>query len=600
LSGFIIHKTTPGFAPLEQSLERLRFVEWTQTRTISAGSFKMGVSWPGDLYTPVYTDPRAGVTAVMLGRVYGPDDVRIDLNFPRLVTEYKERGAGALAEFNGLGALALLDYGLDTCFIATGRMGFFPMHIAFEDDPERVAVGSHADILAACYRKPLDLDQATMAEFLSAGSCTPPYTYYKSIRKLGSASLYRWNSEGFRKETTYWKYEPRPEYDTTVDAFAERMADAVRGAANMRLNSVGGKTGLFLSGGLDSRALLFSPERPGDKFTAITFCDSINRETRYARMLAQQANATHEILKREPEFYGRGAINAVRICSGMWSFDQAHTIGFTEDIHRISPAQTLSGLYFDYLFKGMAIDTRAVRTSRFKEPHREPAPLKHAWYHGCNYSIDKSPLGKAVSQRMEQLYDGLETENMTDEDRILIEARRLDPVSNGPGAGFAKILLRTVPFDIVTPDNRLLELVQRIPVNIKIGDQLFPKMLKHISPLALRVPDANTALPILDNEFAKFARFMWGKSIQRLKNAFGLSTNTRLKTQTSWINWYYYCLHSPVLRDLWNELRGPIEKEITWLLGYNPFEQSIELLARDYPLFNRILTLGLWLKYRIK
>jgi len=600
LSGFIVHKTPSRFAPVEQSLAKLCFVPWTRSRKVAAGSFEFGVTWLGDSPAPVCSEPELGVSAVMLGRLYGPDEVRLDRNLLRLAVAYKKNGVSELTRFSGMGAVVLFDHSLDTCFIVTDRMGFFPLFVAFPDEPEETAVGTHADILAASYRRPLAEDELSMVEFLSAGSATPPHTYYRDVHQLEAGSVYRWDESGFRKERVYWEAEPDPDWSASVDRLAGRLADAIRHAVRVRLGNAGGRTGLLLSGGLDSRSLLFSSENPRDEFITITFCNRINREARFARMLAQLAGAERSTLMRDFEYYGRIAVRAVQLSSGMWNYSHAHTLGFTEEIHRLSPHLTISGLYFDLLFRGMAVEY-VPQKRRLRAPGKaRPDSVNLAWYHGKNYSFEASPVWDAVRARMWRFYDGLKTENMTDLDRMRVEFRRLRCISSGPGVVFPKTLLRTVPFDLVAADAGVIEVFRTIPPAVKLDAGFFPKVVKKISQRAMTVRDAKTGYRFEENSLAGAVDVAYHKLVRRARRAIGIEVPRRLATETSWIDWYYYVCNSAVLRELWGEVRRTCAERIADLLGYDPFGESMEVLARDYPLFRRMLTLGLWHKYRIR
>ena len=601
MSGLIVHKDSPRFVPVGQSLEKLCFVDWTRKQRGSAGSFEFGVTWVNDSAAPVYSGTGLGVSVAVLGSLYGHDDVRLDRNLSRLAADYRKNGASVLTEFNGMGAVVLFDHRLDACFIVTDRMGFFPLLVACADEPGGTAVGTHADLLAAAYRDPLELDEVSMAEFLSAGAATPPHTYYRDIRQLESAGLYRWDKSGFRKERTYWTLAPKPDWSASTDRFAGRLAEAIRHAVHVRLRNAGGKAGLLLSGGWDSRALLFSSGDPASDFIAITFCDRVNLEIRCARMLAQLADVEHTILRRDAEYYGRIAVRAVKLCSGMWDWSQTHTLGFAEELHRLSPHLTLSGLYFDLLFKGNALDTRLQSPWRFLPGKPVLGPANLAWYHGLNYSLENSPVRDEVDERMSGFCDGLVMENMTDLDRMRLEFRRLSPISSGPGIGFSKTLMRTVPYDLITPDAQVLEVFRTIPPAVKLDRSFFPKMVKKIDPRALTVPDANTGCRFGENALGAAFRVAFRGLARRLRKVLGVAVPPfTLATETSWINWYFYVSRSAVMRALWREVRDAHSERIVHLLGYDPFAESMETLARDYPLFRRILTLGLWLKYRIR
>jgi len=601
VSDIIITRSPAGKASVAQSLAQLRFVDWTRTAQADAASFRFGVAWidaPG--LRPLAHVPELGVSLVMLGRLYDrTDDRRLDKVFDRIARDYRRRGAEALCPVNGAGALILFDHRSDTCFLVTDRPGALALFVAYPESPEKTAVCSHADVLAARYNGDLQLDPVSMAEFLSMGGASSPHTFYQGLKRLDFASVYRWNSGGWQKVTTYWKPEPRLESFDGVENAARRTADAVRRAVRIRTANVDGRTGLLLSGGLDSRSILYAGRACDAIMTCVTFADQPNREVRYARQLARNAGRPHVFLKRSPEYYGDNAIGAVRTSGGMWDFRHCHAFGFRNRIHDLGLGLVLTGCYADILLKGVVLEKDLYRKPPlFMQRHRF-GRLQHHW-HKNKTRIEDPRMHRLVRNRLEAVFAGIDRRHPSLADRLRVEHRRAIPFSTIGTIGMHTTLWRTVPFDIVLADDAVLDLFERIPPSVKLNRGLYRRMLAELSPRALDVPNANTGIRADISPMVELGIRLVRKAHRILSGANGRRHGNPLATNESWVNWEYYFTSSPVVHDLWDQARESVGDLVPELLGIDPFAESLTDLASRHALLARVLTLGLWMRHRIR
>jgi asparagine synthase (glutamine-hydrolysing) len=601
MSGLIINKHPSHSSIVRDALKKLCFVKWAQSFEGKAASFNFGTSWIGPKeYIPFVCQPEHNVTIIVLGRIYDSDDAKIiSSKFCKLAEKYRVNGLNALVNFSGAGALILFDHLKDSCFIVTDRMGFFPLYVTIPQPENNTIVCSHPDILAACYPKPLEYDETSLAEFLHSGVCTHPNTYYKDIKQLDPGTIYSWNNSRFKKTDEYWKPDIKYDPNASDDALAEELAQAIKYATNTRLNNVDGKTGILLSGGLDSRAVLFSADDPAERYVTITFCDDINREATIARELAQLVDVAHIILKRDFEYYGNLAVEAVRVSGGLWDFQDAHSLGFIEDINKNGIHLLFTGCFTDFLFKGLTLNTTFHRTFPLLLKQQKLANFNYAWYLPT-FPIKNHELSSKIEGRIVNWYKGLIRKKLTMEDWMRIEQRRLHPISRTPDFSQRVVMYRTLPFDVINSDNHILQMFEKIPPHIKLNNKLFLNTLLKISPQSTNIVNSNTGSSVFASSVERIKNSFLNRSKRLISRFRNIPLERGIITDGSWINWQYYIKYSQVMKNHYTEIQQDSAKYINYILGYDVFGQPLDMLAKNDRLYTRLITLGLWLKYKIK
>lgn len=484
--------------------------------------------------------------------------------------------------------------------IFTDRMGAFPV---YRSTAGPLNLCSHPDVLAdfmASRGKAPELDLTTLAECLATGSSVHPATYYRTIKQLDAASQYVFSmtlpTQELRK-VTYWKPRRDPASNFSGEDLADGLAAALRTAGGRRQPSVLGTNGLLLSGGADSRALLFAAPHPAS-VESLTFCDAANPEAAVARQIAAVAGARHSLLMRSPEHYAEGALETVRITGGMFSIKDAHFHGFLPVLQKLNLGNLMTGCYTDYLLKGLAYN---------KVPYRlfgRPLPLDRPTAFSMEYYQPYSKIGAAwrtrVDARLEEWFTPSAQANYgADPDEIA--DRRVRPLSREADAMGRLFLLRTLPWDPLMLDNEVLDFYQRIPMRLKLNARVFRAAVTRIVPPAARsICNNNDYSPLDSPEPVRAVRYILRKISARL-GTFGRAPDSagRLATDGSWPNFVYYAKESPKLAVLWNDPSPGQRALLTDLLGEDPWRRSLAAWADfDIDLLLRLITLKLWLGLR--
>lgn len=98
--------------------------------------------------------------------------------------KYKEHGIAGLERLNGGYVVLLYDVELQKLFICVDRCGMYPC-FRTQNEKRFPFFSSHPDILAKMCNISNNLDNTSIAEFLMTGKVSFPYTYYKSICRVG-------------------------------------------------------------------------------------------------------------------------------------------------------------------------------------------------------------------------------------------------------------------------------------------------------------------------------------------------------------------------------------------------------------------------------
>ena len=496
---------------------------------------------------------------------------------------------------NGAFALVVWDPRDGALHLATDRMGFFPVYAWNEG--ARPVLASHPDVLADAVGD-VSLDLGTLAEVLARGRALPPRTYYREIRELDPGTRYTWHDGEPARQQTYWT--PRYNVDPGVDADAlgEDLAAAITAAVRRRTLPRLGTSALMLSGGADSRAVLYAACDPAT-VTSITLYSEPNAELATARALAERAGSPHVALQRPFEYYGEGAPEAVRITGGMWNVLDAHYTGFVPEIDAVGAETVLTGCYADYLFKGLTSDRRHRTLLGRNLPLYEFAPYSDRWYVPGG-RVHGRWAGTLQEREAAHIAD-LDVADGSDEGRWHVELRRIRPVIREADTASRLLLQRALRWDPIFADTALVDLYQRIPPSLKINGQVWEKAVARICRAAGDVLNNNSQSRIGASETRKILSFLYGVAYRKVRKRD--LDGTPLgggHSRGSWPDFGHYARQSRVVPELWAERTPETTEILAELLGEDPHVRSVPEWASHVGAhaFFRMLTLKLWLDAR--
>ncbi len=226
-----------------------------------------------------------------------------------LLHGWEEWGMDLLPMLNGIFSFALVDQKQGIFLLARDRFGVKPLYYALLADS--IVFASEIKALLVCPDLPRDLDESAVVAMANYRYTPEPLTLFKAIRKLPPATAMVIQNGGSPKFSEYFQLS----YHEPVDPGDGRKLAAelreVMGAATKRQLISDVPVGLFLSGGLDSSAILALAKDKLDPASTNTFTIGFRHEDQktegqpddmiYARRLAKATGFNHQEIILEPK-----------------------------------------------------------------------------------------------------------------------------------------------------------------------------------------------------------------------------------------------------------------------------------------------------------
>jgi asparagine synthase (glutamine-hydrolysing) len=263
---------------------------------------------------PLYSEDRQ-IAAVVNGEIYNYPELRERLiarghrfatgsDAEVVVHLYEDHGDELVGHLRGMFAFALWDARRRRLLLGRDRVGKKPLFYAARG--QRIAFASEMQALLADPDLDTTIDLRALDAYLALQYVPHPLSIFASVRKLPPASVLAFDADGMQIDR-YWRlrYEPKLE-GLDEAAAAERLRAELDEATRIRLMSEV-PLGAFLSGGVDSSAVVASMARQSSdpvKTFSITFGESDFDEARFARLVAERYETEHHEFRVEPHALG--------------------------------------------------------------------------------------------------------------------------------------------------------------------------------------------------------------------------------------------------------------------------------------------------------
>lgn len=501
---------------------------------------------------------------------------------------YKAGGLKSLEDLNGSYTVIIFEKNKGKLYLINDRCGMFPCFMT-STNRGGLVIGSHPDILARVARKrSMKWDKVSQTEYLITGKVSFPNTYYEDIKALDFGSVHTFDlSPGAinHESRKYFDFKFDIDYDVSQWDLARELANAFRNSLKRRTIPLFGRTGISLSGGLDSRALLCSVD---DVQRICTFCffDDENQEFTIAKQIAYAKEVEFIPLRRKYDHYGDNAESGVKISGGMGDFVNNHYLGFRDKFHELGIKNIIAGFYCDYLFKSLVLNKKKnkyLRTERFSE--FEFSNYMPVFWFNTQYS-------KQVKERLDLLFPDDLKKDESDHGRLEIEKRRLFPFYSEPDNMETTIPQRIMGWYLPIVDNDIIDTYLKIRPDFKLNTSMYSKTVAMICGDKIsRIKNSNTGAPVNANQATVMIHGLANAAKSKLRRK-----KKSISTNESWPNWQYYIQNSNVIESLWMRNKNSGEDFLSELIGYNPYCTSIRDYAKpeNMKLFFRLLTLKIW------
>ncbi len=326
-------------------------------------------------------DSETGNWIVYNGEIYNFRDVRHELeqagtNFISnsdtevLLKAYARWGEACLGKFRGMFAFALWDPSRHRLFIARDPMGIKPLYYA--QSGSYFIFASEVRTILGTGLVPSRVDPAGLTNYLTFGSAYDPLTLVEGVHALPPGHTLTWEG-GVLRQSSYWDLVDDLAERPTSDSFsAENEKDAaghlqplLEEAVRLQLVS-DVPVGIFLSGGIDSSALVSILRRSGVTAStfSIVFREADFSEVQHSRAIASKFHTDHhevnvsqdDVLAAIPDALG---------AMDLPTMDGVNTYFVSRETRRAGVKVALSGLGGDEVFAGYSTFRTVPRMERF-------------------------------------------------------------------------------------------------------------------------------------------------------------------------------------------------------------------------------------------
>jgi len=451
-------------------------------------------------------------------------------------------------------------------------------------------LGSHSDLTAAIADDTYSIDMVSIAEFLNRGTACFPYTMHQNVRKLcpGSAYCVRISPGGINIESLqYWK-PPEENTAASISDLTHEFVTSFKAAVEDRCGN--SKTGITLSGGLDSR-LVLATMPPKSQCLAFTFCDKLNREARTAYRVAKAYQRPWLPLYRDKEYLARTVVQNVRFAGCECDWIHGHAVGLSDSILRHGIDTVLSGYLMDTFFRGYFAGDIEVK-QRFLgllDPVCVSKP--YDWANRSSNFADRFINPELLEQAFVRRRSYYQTHSASQRGSI-VEWLDVYPFSQRPEIGTWATERRTLPLRIVAMDRRLLEFSFSCPAQLRASGKIFSLAAAKLFGPGAYIPNANNGTRPASSRLG----MLIDRKLRRMSDRIqGLACSVGFGQciQHSWHDYQQIWLSSPMMKKL--------------VMEYNPHLSQFEGLLFDEklsPLHNpesldwrngfRLLALGIW------
>ena len=329
---------------------------------------------------------------VFNGEIYNFRDVRRELEHVGasfvsnsdtevVLKAYARWGEECLAKFRGMFALAIWDARLHRLFLARDPMGIKPLY--YVQSGAYFLFASEVRTLLGTGLVRRRIDSAGLINYLTFGSAYDPLTLVEGVRAVPPGHTLTWEG-GTLRESSYWdlvdesSVQNSPTHSARNEKQAvEQLQPALEEAVRLQLVS-DVPVGVFLSGGIDSSALVSILSRSGVTAStfSIVFREADFSEAQHSRAIAARFHTDHheinvsqsDVLSAIPDALG---------AMDLPTMDGINSYFVSRETRRAGVKVALSGLGGDEVFAGYASFRTLPRIERWTSPwKRVPRALR--------------------------------------------------------------------------------------------------------------------------------------------------------------------------------------------------------------------------------
>ncbi|WP_019515491.1 asparagine synthase (glutamine-hydrolyzing) [Sphingomonas sp. Mn802worker] len=219
-----------------------------------------------------------------------------------ILAAWRQWADAAWQRLDGMFAVAIWDRASRCLTLARDRIGIKPLYYSWQNGT--LAFGSELKTLLVLRHLRFDPEPRAVHDYFSFGHVRGPRSIYAQVAVLPPGHLLRLDQDAQLERPAFWqpRYQPSPtrSLDEWTEAFRTRWLEAVRS----QMVAADVDVGAFLSGGVDSSAVVAAMAKQSDRpirtFT-IGFAERAYDEAPYAEAVARHLGCVHRTLTIDPQ-----------------------------------------------------------------------------------------------------------------------------------------------------------------------------------------------------------------------------------------------------------------------------------------------------------
>lgn len=396
---------------------------------------------------------------------------------------YMEYGSEFVKKLNGSFIFAIYDFNKDKIIIVNDRYGSRPFYYTVNDNVFLFSSEIKA-ILKGGFIK--GLNHEAVADWFAFGKILGDKTFFEDITVLPPASILSYDGQNLSIEE-YWDYNFEPDYHKSENELVDELVAAFKKAVRIRMED-DYKYGTSLSGGLDSRVIIAAiDEDKRSDILSFSFGPLDCDEVKIAKKVSDKANTKFRAIEINPEMIIDNAGNEIFYTDGLDYIG----VSFIPPVLKTVKDEVevvFDGFAFDLILGGSFLDKRILNTKNKEELLNilysksilfSDEELNKLFTHDYYEKIKNLPL-KSFKKEFE-LIDGNDIPNISDKFALKNHVRRW---TVGGHILMRVLLENTIP----TLDNNLINLISKIPPELRFSHKIYRKFLNKISPELARIP----------------------------------------------------------------------------------------------------------------
>ena len=315
-------------------------------------------------------DAGTGNSIVYNGEIYNFREIRSELeragasfvshsDTEVVLKAYALWGEACLTKFRGMFAFAIWDSARHRLFLARDPMGIKPLY--FTQSGSYFVFASEVRTLLGTGLVPARIDPAGLENYLTFGSAYDPLTPIEGVRALPPGHSLTWEN-GSLKQSSYWDLVDDSPEPAPGDADLQPLLEE---AVRLRLVS-DVPVGVFLSGGIDSSALVSIVSRGGVRPStfSIVFREADFSEAQHSRAVAAKFHTDHHEINVDQNDVLAAIPDALHAMD-LPTMDGVNTFFVSRETRKAGVKVALSGLGGDEVFAGYSTFRTVPRMEHF-------------------------------------------------------------------------------------------------------------------------------------------------------------------------------------------------------------------------------------------